>query len=118
MTKQEIFDKVVDHLLTQGEQALGEGQTCMYLTSEGLKCAVGCLIPPEKYNPEWEGNAVNLSILTALGITPDFRLLLYALQDVHDTWEADYWVEELQSVASRFALTFPEKWLDKENPVT
>jgi len=44
MNCQEIFDKVATHLLTQNKKAL-EGSFCSYLTTDGLKCAVGCIIP-------------------------------------------------------------------------
>ncbi len=47
MTKQEIFDKVATHLLTQNEKALNSVGGCVYRTDKGLKCAVGCLIPVE-----------------------------------------------------------------------
>lgn len=56
MTNQEIFDTVAVHLLTQNKRATKANcsTTCQYRTSEGLKCAVGCLIPDEKYTPEME----------------------------------------------------------------
>lgn len=48
-TKQKIFDKVVKHLFKQGKKA-HNGQVCLYLTDDGLKCAVGCLIPYNRLN--------------------------------------------------------------------
>ena len=49
MTKQEAFDKAWEFITAQGKPAMrgsGFGGSCMY-RSEGLSCAVGCLIPDE-----------------------------------------------------------------------
>lgn len=46
-TKQEIFNKVSKHLINQGELAVRDRKKptiCAYRTSDGLMCAVGCLI--------------------------------------------------------------------------
>lgn len=59
MTPQEIFDTVVAHLRRQGRRAVtGVYNGCAYRTSDGLRCAVGCLISDELYKPEMEGVAV------------------------------------------------------------
>lgn len=49
LSKQEIFDRTAAHLLAQGEPASISGD-CMYRTPNGLKCAVGALIPDEVYH--------------------------------------------------------------------
>lgn len=55
MTKQEVFDTVATHLLTQKAVAMDvHGSTCMYRGTEGRKCAVGCLIPDEVYEERFE----------------------------------------------------------------
>lgn len=58
---QEVFNKVVRHLLTQKQKAR-VGTTCMYKTPEGLKCAVGCLIPDELYSQDIEGKPADYLI--------------------------------------------------------
>lgn len=62
MTRQEIFDRVVRHLLSQKQKAAIDdvyGNTrCRYRTPDGLRCAVGCLIPDDAYDPSIEGFAV------------------------------------------------------------
>ena len=62
-TLQEIFDQVVDHLLTQGKRSIdkniGSGNGCAYRTSSGLSCAVGCLISDEEYRKSFEKRNVN-----------------------------------------------------------
>ena len=44
-TKQEVFDTVATHLLTQNQKALNSDGKCRYRTSSGLTCAIGCLFP-------------------------------------------------------------------------
>ena len=53
-TEQEVFNTVGNHLLTQREQAISASGSCVYLSCNGLKCAVGCLIPLEDYKLEYE----------------------------------------------------------------
>jgi hypothetical protein len=71
-TKQEIFDVVAKHLLTQKAQArtlveygsLGE---CAYRTGDGMRCAIGALINDADYDPTIEGLTVsNLRTLSRL----------------------------------------------------
>lgn len=54
MTAQEVFDKVVNHLYTQGRPAKEDGKSCRYRGPNGTKCAVGCLIPDDEYRPIME----------------------------------------------------------------
>lgn len=62
LTPQQIFDTVGKHLHTQGcaSTSRPEDKTvgpaiCMYKNPVGKKCAVGCLIKAEHYNPIYEG---------------------------------------------------------------
>ena len=89
MTRQEIFNKVADHLLTQGRVATSSTTlpTCAYRSTDGATCAVGCLIPDELYVPEME----NKSVYTLLWYFPDLpdylhtnSRLLKSLQTIHD----------------------------------
>jgi hypothetical protein len=66
MEKQEVFDKVCDHLASQkiqsGEYRLSgrDGKTnfnCLYRGPNGTKCAFGIFISGEAYNPKMEGVA-------------------------------------------------------------
>lgn len=50
--------KIRDHLTKQRRQASAPGGTCMYRVTRGncaLMCAVGCLIPDDKYDNIIEG---------------------------------------------------------------
>jgi hypothetical protein len=94
-SKQEVFDHVAHHLLSQGKPAgskmAGGGFTCEYRTADGLTCAIGCCISASNYDPRMEGN--NVSALAArfphLGIPPNHMMLLLDLQEAHDDWAHD-----------------------------
>lgn len=111
MTKQEIFDRVVNHLLTQNKRAvdytLGYPK-CMYRTNEGLKCAVGCLIPDDAYDPRMEGYGIRqLYTFGAFLIIQGFAdhiLFLEELQSVHDGYPPTEWKDLLEEVAKRYGL--------------
>lgn len=126
MTRQEIFDKVARHLLTQGQRAETEGGDCVYRAEDGTKCAVGCLIPDELYDPEFEGLLISHIFGDQAGSLPeraqekgrqlsrllgDHFPLLKELQEVHDEDEPDEWKIALRQVASSFGLD--TKVLDK-----
>lgn len=53
MNIQEIFDTVSVHLLTQNEKSQESSfySSCLYRGPNGTKCAVGCLIKDEFYQP-------------------------------------------------------------------
>lgn len=115
MTKQEIFNKVAKHLLTQNEKSQGPpsgGSQCMYRSPGGLSCAVGCLIKDEHYNAIMEGvsaiynSDVRDALEKSLGPVENYRSLLNSLQEVHDCNPPVSWSTELASVASENNLTF------------
>lgn len=99
MTKQETFDIVKAHLLTQMLQAKeGPKNACRYRTADGLKCAVGCLIPDNEYDVKIEGralgsNAVIMEQCPSLK-EHDFNLLV-RLQTLHDSGDPSTWEKKL-----------------------
>lgn len=104
-TKQETFDTVVAHLRKQGQKSLYNGR-CRYRTPDGLKCAVGCLIPDSEYDEGLEGGyrmtgAHNL--IVSLGHDADFA---EELQIAHDNIEINKWEESFRGIASDFGLTY------------
>ena len=49
MTAQEIFNIVALHLFKQQAGSFDEEYShCLYRNEDGLKCAIGCLIPDDK----------------------------------------------------------------------
>lgn len=109
MTEQELFDTVSTHLMTQRKAAIIHGPdllgNCRYRTLEGLKCAIGCLIPADKYTPELEGNSVtSKSVIAATGLTDDLQMLALNLQVVHDSNNPSEWKTSLRQLGSTYML--------------
>lgn len=110
MTNQELFDKVARHLLIQNAKSIGWGDEdyatdCMYRSPSGLKCAIGCLIPDEKYSEELEGYGVNQKqVSEAAGLNGENEHLAKHLQFVHDGIECPGWKSELARIAIQFNL--------------
>lgn len=110
MTDQDIFDTVAQHLLTQNRRST-LGAMCEYRGADGLKCAVGCLIPDELYLREMEGytatdSRVKPALVSALGRSRDIPMaLLVALQKCHDMYEPHQWREQLKAIAKSHNLS-------------
>lgn len=118
MSKQEIFTRVAVHLLRQGEPSMNSGQ-CQYRGPNGLKCAVGVLIPDELCTPsflEFENGAgvmsadVQKALITA-GVLreDDFASFIFLrdLQIIHDTCPPTDWQEGLGALAIYSGLQMP-----------
>ena len=107
-TKQEIFNTVKAHLLSQNKQARNEF-SCTYLTTAGLKCAIGCLIPDGHPGQDALGGVRSLleiypdlaAMILPVGSDVDF---LVALQRVHDHNLPDVWDRKLSEIAARYGL--------------
>lgn len=116
MTKQEVFDIVAKHLLTQNVKAWENG-FCRYKTSTGLKCAVGCLIP-DGHPAQSNGGSVG-SLLrdfgcysvddrkndTTLQTLKEHECMLNILQCIHDTGEPSTWRGRLREYGSSWNLS-------------
>lgn len=121
MTDQEIFDFIVNHLRTQGEKAsIGEMAGCKYRIEKNgktLKCAVGCLIKDEFYNPSLENfGALSTMVLQALNRSLGMDLyrdsetggLIARMQLVHDRLTTNNWEDEFALVAQYYVLKYTE----------
>lgn len=110
-SKQETFDTVVAHLRKQGRAAVSAAGACRYRSDEGDKCAVGCLIPDERYRPLFEGKRVDPDdpsdhltiLLTELGHSLS---LCQSLQHVHDRMNPSHWEKGFRIVARDHHLTY------------
>lgn len=119
MTKQEVFDKVATHLLTQKKRSYDNG-SCAYRAKDGSMCAAGCLIPDEEYTPDLEGWHVTAcypskGYMELIPARPAFVKLfegwdkevvafLRDLQDIHDNINADTWASHLETTAKSYGL--------------
>lgn len=105
---QKIFNKVVNHLRTQGVQALAPTGSCYYKVPHSkLKCAVGCLIPSNKYNRSIEGSAVNQRpVYSMLGLKSVSKKIAFLreIQNIHDENTPDKWEELFAKFAKKYKL--------------
>lgn len=112
LSMQQIFDKVVTHLLTQNAKSVDNMNDCLYRNEQGLRCAVGCLIADEHYTPDLEGHYSGSGVVSfaleksGVEITPQVDKLLSALQSIHDNSEVEYWGSDLQAVAQIHYLEY------------
>lgn len=125
MTRQEVFTKVVTHMLKQSKQARevynpSSSGPCRYRTEGGLMCAVGCLVPDEIYHDSMEGTILHGVIERANeGMLPEplaqfvkaelepHVVLLRDLQYAHDHFDPEEWRDQLASTGERCGLTMP-----------
>jgi hypothetical protein len=114
-TAQEIFDQVATHLIKQNEKSRDDDRgLCVYrIIKEDrvLKCAAGCLIGDNEYDPAFEKFGPWKSLCDE-GKVPDAHAdVIRGLQVVHDHRTISEWPRGLQSVAETFQLQFkPEQY--------
>ena len=120
MTRQDAFDQIVAHMRHQRAfsighidgQAADEGEEpgCRYRGDNGMKCAVGALIPDDLYSPFMEGKgATALEVTNRMGWDdPNFAFFLFEAQcSLHDSLYRDWRVfdaEAFEEAAQSFAL--------------
>ena len=117
--KQKIFDDVAIGLLKQMKRSfiraggVREEPICRYRYGE-LKCAVGHLIPDDKYSPTMEGHAVWFPevrerlpdrIQAAISLDRDVLSLLTDLQGLHDNKSPTVWEDGFETIATKFHLS-------------
>lgn len=110
-TAQQIFNRVVKHLRKQGHKALGPDGLCVYLASNGDKCAAGCLISKKEYSRSMEHKVFSyaLSLFGPSSLKQKVKgqlNLIASLQNVHDTHHPDDWEKELQKVALMYKVKY------------
>lgn len=109
--KQTTFDIVCAHLLTQNKQTkalIGGRYQCAYRAPDGCKCAVGCLIPDDKYTPDMEGKGLtHEKVWNAIPNKHRFEYMLSSLQYVHDKGTVPSWPARLAVVAYKHNLKVP-----------
>ena len=118
-TKQETFDTVAKHLLTQNAKAENTdeyGSLCAYRAADGKRCAAGCLIPDELYSEDMEKHYVAINFGPSEGQpTPPGKVivelghdleLVHALQKIHDrTVDVSTWRDQLRRLATSLGLS-------------
>lgn len=106
--KQQTFDFVARHLLTQNTPASIRG-SCQYRLPDGRTCAAGCLIPQDQYSVHFEGNSIfdnghlSLAGLAIQNLGHDIELVR-SLQICHDSYVARDWPVVLRKIAREHSL--------------
>lgn len=109
MNNQEAFNKMVQHLRAQKVKSLASDGTCLYRGPNGLKCAVGALIPDTEYSEEFEtvpASTVSETLQCLSGI--DYWLL-DTMQEVHDLAAIQDWEDRFKDIAEEFNLDLPQQ---------
>lgn len=126
MNNQEAFDKVVAHLVEQkvpssvtfhmtGPSEIDQPKAqCLYRGPNGLKCAIGCLIPDEMYFPKMDEGYSFFDLPEIMGsdfhklfgiLDEDLMAELQAFHDRSVNWdETGPNIEGLKYIASCFKL--------------
>lgn len=115
MTLQEAFDKVWEHFVVEGKPPAMHDWECRYRMSDGRRCAIGVLIPDERYEEGFEGESPLSSRLRPLlgellpGVPPS---VLESLQMCHDGADENNFTTSVRKKLATFAmnhdLTVPE----------
>lgn len=109
MNNQETYNKVKAHLLAQGEPSR-QGADCLYRGANGLKCAIGCLIADDQYDPAFEGQSPEhnqvITAVRASGCQADVDLLS-KLQEAHDkAWSKGDFLADVEDALTQIAIDF------------
>lgn len=107
-TAQQVFDQVAKHMIKQGKQSINSVMECVYRGPNGLKCAAGCLISDDEYDPKFDGNNMSWSLLVNAGYVPSKHSnLIRLMQSVHDRQDGQHggWVMDLRIAAKQFGLS-------------
>ena len=111
--KQEVFDQIATHMLTQMKvcelaENLDNAPACVYRNSEGLKCAAGCLISDEEYNEKIGPKGLNTygwdQLIERGIVTKRHKNIIKELQNIHDQVTENRWYYYLAGVAKKFDL--------------
>lgn len=119
MKAQELFDKSVAALLKQRKKSVTrttEGTTCSYRSKVGC-CAIGHLIPDDKYNEQMdcEGGISSTCLLREFPELKEYLLpsdmqygeatyFLTELQVIHDSKHPNSWKNQFKLLAESYGL--------------
>lgn len=111
LNRQEAFNKVYVGLLTQNCKSISKGGSCVYRGQDNTKCAVGFLIPDDKYEPSMDEDATLWEVAKAA--IPDYEESDYGFishfRNIHDSDDpVSTWKTKLTTMAVDNKLTIPE----------
>lgn len=109
MNNQEAFNKMVQHLRFQKVESISKDGTCMYRGPNGLKCAVGALIPDEEYRLEFEKSIASNVAKKCPSLDGIDKNFLDKMQNAHDNVAIRFWEDEFKEIAEEFDLYVPQQ---------
>jgi hypothetical protein len=116
----EYRQTIVTHLKTQLAQGLNAGGACCYRGEDGLKCAVGALIPDDQYTPQMDGSYSLREVMencTALcEIEAKYPNLFDELHDWRDYHDATFYDRSGEDAVATVYLRY-EDWLTSRDEV-
>lgn len=111
LSRQDVFNTVYTHLLTQGARSIDGFGECLYRAPDGRRCAAGVLIADRFYHPSMEGISARVEVvvdaLKKSGVASEDIELVQDLQDLHDDIPVEDWQEELERIAKKYELEVP-----------
>ena len=116
----EMNEKIYQHLKQQGKVAVNSYGSCVYRSPDGSKCAVGCLITDEAYDPKMEMDGVSDSDVvqevlrnSGIEINKDTISFLGCWQGFHDGYLDDVSGKEYQETLEKFYESMKQNWSNK-----
>lgn len=118
LDRQMVFNDVWTKLFEQGGRSmLPDGRMCAYRGKDGLKCAVGHLIPDDAYRSNIEGTSAYYDEVSGLidrkygtvSDIPDDPDFLRELQNIHDGLPdvpPEEWRKEFEKQMTDFAKDY------------
>ncbi len=112
-----MFNKIVKHLLKQNKKCeltnKNDYKMCVYRGENGMKCAIGCILPDKLYRPRHDKESYdiyrlmnNLEIRKYFGGKDNIEFLV-ELQGIHDSYNPKNWKFKLKIFAKKYDLKFP-----------
>jgi len=127
-TDEGVFEFVKQHLINQGQKSLQHIETeddhltkhnsCRYRGIQNLKCAIGCLIEDDFYDPDMEQRDIGSDFVKIIvrQSLPNWKPnwdMLQDLQELHDECDPEEWENKLEKLEEQ---TFHrEKLLKKDD---
>lgn len=102
MNRQEVFDKVVAHLTSQGEPCIGSDGFKKY-AHNGRYSAIGCHLM--RYEPGYISQLEG-KYPEDIPLNAHYRDMLLALENVHDYHPVDQWNGQFHAIAKEFGLSY------------
>ena len=99
-TAEEVFEYIKHHLLTQMEKCVDDKGHCLYRNEQGLKCAAGCLIPDDMYDPVLEDKRWHSLVLQKF-VPTEHMELIRKMQDIHDEMLVSDWEFALNEIEGK-----------------